>query len=323
MNDRAQQWLTRRSFAACDVDLSALLRAKGQTRISVVIPARDEAETIGEIVAGIRDAHVTGSGLVDELIVIDSDSRDATAEIARTAGAVVHSAADIRTDLGWRPGKGEAMWKSLFVITGDLVVFIDADLTSFTPEYIPSLLSPLLLEPEVQLVKAFYDRDLANAREGIAQGGRVNELMARPVITLWWPDLAGIVQPLAGEWSARRELLESLSFPSGYGVELATIIDTYERYGLDALAQVDLGNRAHIHQNLRSLGVLSAEVLAAAAHRKFGSAPVDDLEMAHPVRAQGSDTHGWETRRVNELERPPVQSLTSPAALCTDAKART
>ncbi len=309
MNLEARHWCQRRSFMISAGDHGLLQALKGTTRVSVVIPARDEAPTIGNIVTAIHDAHVLGSQLVDELIVIDSDSRDATAEVARAAGATVHSAAEIRADLGWRPGKGEAMWKSLLVSSGEIVIFIDADLTTFTADYVTGLLAPLLREPEVLLVKAFYDRDLADAPEGIAQGGRVNELMARPLINLWWPDLAGVVQPLAGEWAGRRQLLETQSFPSGYGVEFATLIDTYERHGLDALAQVDLGNRGHVHQDLRNLGILSAEVLAAATRRRFGVEPQGVEEIAHLVRSEASGERDWESRLINDLERPPVLAL--------------
>jgi glucosyl-3-phosphoglycerate synthase len=305
MNENARHWCDRRTFNANEFDLTELITAKGSSRVSVVIPARDEAATIGGIVASIHSAHVQGTRLVDELLVIDSDSSDGTAEVARHAGATVYSAALIRPDLGWRPGKGEAMWKSLFVSTGDIVVFIDADLTTFAPHYVTGLLAPLLNDPDIALVKGFYDRALDGAEYGIAQGGRVTELMARPVINLWWPDLAGVIQPLAGEWAARRSLLEALPFPSGYGIEIAVLIDTYELRGLDALAQVDLGVRGHIHQDLASLSVVAAEVVAAATTRKFDAPPSDNAEIAQPARVHGTESREWLSRAVNSVERPP------------------
>lgn len=285
-------------------ELIDLKQAQG-LRISMVIPARDEAATIGSIVESIHEVHLKGTGLVDELLVIDSDSSDATAEIARAAGAIVYSAAQIRPDLGWRPGKGEAMWKSLFVASGDLVVFIDGDLTTFTPDYVTGLLGPLLTDDGVLLVKGFYDRSLAGAEFGIAQGGRVTELMARPVLNLWWPDLAGVIQPLAGEWAARRSLLDVLPFPSGYGIEVASLIDTFQRCGIDALAQVDLGERGHIHQDLASLSVVAAEVLAAATARTFGAAAPPDADISHLARVSGGTEQEWRSRNVNSAERPP------------------
>lgn len=311
MNDIARQWCESRTRDSRDFDPADLLRLKGSRRMSVVIPARDEAETIGAIVSSIRNAHLIGTGLVDEILVVDSDSVDDTIGVARSAGAVVHSAAAIRPELGWRPGKGEAMWKSLFVATGDIVVFVDGDLTSFSPDYVTGLLGPLLTEPGVLLVKAFYDRDLAGSPKGVAQGGRVTELMARPVINSWWPDLSRIVQPLSGEWAARRELLEALAFPSGYGIELASLVDTYEMHGLDAIAQVDLGSRAHVHQDLVSLGVLASEVLAAAEWRKFGDLSPRVESIAHPVRSSRDGSPEWVTRSINSEERPPHASLSA------------
>lgn len=309
MDDIARAWFERRTFPADAWTLGELRRAKGDTRVSVIIPARNESATIGEIVALIHASHVQGSGLVDELIVIDSDSTDDTAQVAAVSGATVHSAADIRPDLGWRPGKGEAMWKSLLVSTGDLVVFIDGDLSGFTPEYVSGLLGPLLLVPGVDLVKAFYDRDLAGASIGVAQGGRVTELTARPLITLWWPELAGIVQPLAGEWAARRSLLESLPFPSGYGVELGVLVDTCARQGIDAIAQVDLGVRAHAHQDLVSLGAVAAEVMAAAMLRRFGEEADQGSEIVHPRRASSDSAQEWIARPLHCSERPTIASV--------------
>jgi glucosyl-3-phosphoglycerate synthase len=310
MNEAARRWCERRTFDANSFDIAELIAAKESTRVSVVVPARDEAETIGAIVESIRDAHVIDSRLVDELLVIDSDSTDTTADVSLKAGATVYSAAQIRPDLGWRPGKGEAMWKSLFVATGDIVVFIDGDLTTFTPDYVTGLLGPLLMnDDDISLVKGFYDRALDGAEYGIAQGGRVTELTARPVINLWWPDLAGVIQPLAGEWAARRSLLEALPFPSGYGIEIAALIDTYELRGLNSIAQVDLGVRGHIHQDLASLSVVAAEVIAAATSRKFGRSTSSDAEIAHLARVEDADTREWLARAVNAMERPPRREV--------------
>lgn len=297
-------WRSTHTFAASDFDVQALLEAKGTRRVSVVIPARNEAPTIGPIIASIRQAHIEGSGLVDELIVIDSDSTDGTAAVARSAGATVHSAADIRPDLRWQPGKGEAMWKSLFVTEGEFIVFIDADLTTFSPAYVTGLLGPLLLDGEVAHVKAFYDRDLAGADHGQGQGGRVTELVARPLLNLWWPELAEVVQPLAGEWSARRTLLEQLALPCGYGVELAVLVDTYERFGLGAIAQVDLGQRQHIHQDLASLGLVAAEVLAAATRRRFAEDEPAQPHLVQPTRVREGDALEWRVNAINTHERP-------------------
>lgn len=309
MNEAARSWSTQHTFAAGDYPAHRLLSAKGGLRISVVIPARNEGTTVGQIVRALRTELMDALPLVDELLVIDSDSTDDTAHAAMTAGAMVRSARDIAPDMGWRPGKGEAMWKSLFVATGDIVVFIDADLTSFTPHFVTGLLGPLLEDHTLQLVKACYDRDLGSEATGIGQGGRVTELMARPMISLWWPELAGVVQPLSGEWAARRAFLESIPFPAGYGVECAVLIDAYRLHGLEAIAQVDLGRRAHTHQDLAGLSVMAAEVLAAAQRRRFPTTWTPGLSISHPDLTE----HGpvWSTNSINDDERPAHVTMSS------------
>jgi glucosyl-3-phosphoglycerate synthase len=222
----------------------------------------------------------------------------------------VHAAAGIRPDLGSGHGKGEAIWKSLFVTSGDLLVFLDADVTNVTPSFVTTLLEPLVQDEGICLVKAFYDRDLAGedwVQHG--QGGRVTELVARPAIALWWPELAGIAQPLAGEWAIRRSLLEQCALPCGYGVEMAVLIDTYERLGIDAIAQVDLGHREHRHQDLQSLGAMSVEILAALAERLPPGDPTPPMSIAQPMRAGGAP--GWSNRAVNVDQRPPAASVAS------------
>jgi len=309
VSERVPAWLADRTFSAVDWSLDALLELKGDRRISVVVPARNEAATIGPIVAAIRTDLMVSAALVNELIVIDSDSTDDTGMQARNAGAVVHTVAQIRPELGWFPGKGEAMWKSLFVATGDIIIFIDGDLTSFSSEYVQRLAWPLLQYESIQLVKGFYHRDLATMVDGLAQGGRVTELTARPLLNLWWPELAGVIQPLAGEWAARRDHLMTLRVPCGYGVEFAVLVDTFERWGLDALAQVDLGKRTHVHQDLASLGAMAAEIIAAASLRHFNeSAPVD-AEIVHPDPASPDAWERWATMPINAVERPPVVGL--------------
>jgi len=304
MHDRATQWLQRSTFREVDIAFDDVLRAKSATRISVVIPAHNEASTIEAIIARIREDLMIRSNLVDELIVIDSDSVDETATVALAAGAAVFAAADIEPERGWRPGKGEAMWKSLFVTTGDVIVFVDADLMNFSSRYVVGLAAPLLFDEGISLVKGFYDRDLVLDGPGKSQGGRVTELTARPLLSLWWPELAGVIQPLAGEWSARRTLLETLDFPSGYGIEFAALIDTYEMLGLDAIAQVDLGVRSHVHQDLASLGAMAAEVVAAAARRRFDDGAPVAAKICHVGRSATGVADVWVDRPINLAERP-------------------
>lgn len=315
MDEKARVWLASHTHAAAAAPDSRLAReavaeVKGAATVSVVIPARDEAQTIGPIIASIRRDLMADLVVVDELLVIDSDSTDATATLARDAGATVHSAAEIRPDLGWFPGKGEAMWKSLFVTSGEIVVFIDGDLTRFSTTYITGLLRPLLTDERTQLVKGFYRRDLAlpdPAALGSHQGGRVTELVARPLINLWWPALAGVMQPLAGEWAARRELLRSLAIPCGYGVEFAVLVDTLEHCGLDAIAQVDLGIRAHTHQDLASLGTMAAEILAAAARRRGADQTFEESTISQVLWVDSTAT--VVDRPINAHERPPQATI--------------
>lgn len=271
MDCRAAAWFARRTTRWQDFSVAWLLARKAQlgASVSVVIPARNEERTVAGVVSALRQALMVEVPLVDELVVMDSDSADATAEVAARSGAVVHRTAQVAPDLGNCAGKGEALWKSLLVTGGDLLVFVDADLTEFGPHFVTGLLGPLLAEPQVRLVKGFYQRALASADGATsADGGRVTELVARPLLSLWWPELAGVIQPLAGEWAARRDLMESLPIPVGYGVELAVLLDTAARCGLEAVAQVDLGRRGHRHQPCADLAVMAAELLLVAERRR-------------------------------------------------------
>lgn len=297
-----------------DWSVEELLAAKDRsgTTVSLVLPARDEADTVAGIVTRVRRALVDEVPLVDEIVVIDSDSSDATAEVARAAGATVVASSAIRPDLGTRPGKGEAMWKAMFATTGDVLVFMDADLTEWDTHFVTGLLGPLLTDDEVELVKGFYDRPLGAEVGGSlddvpSEGGRVTELVARPLLALHWPELAGIVQPLAGEWAVRRSLFEQLGVPGGYAVELGVLVDAYETRGLGAIAQVDLGLRKHGHQGLRDLGVMSLQILAMAQSRvarRPGTAkmPLRQFEWS-------SGTAAPALRTVDLRERPPAVSV--------------
>jgi glucosyl-3-phosphoglycerate synthase len=304
-----QAWFARRTHAWCAWTLDDLVAAKDATgtTVSLVVPARNEAATVGAVVSRVREALVDTVSLLDEIVVIDSDSDDATYDVATDAGAVVHRAADVRPDLGTLPGKGEAMWKSLFVTRGDVLVFMDADLVDWDTHFVPGLLGPLLTDPEVQLVKGFYERPLLDggADTSAFEGGRVTELVARPLIALLFPELAGLVQPLAGEWAVRRDAFARLSVPTGYAVELAALVDLVRSDGLDAVAQVDLGRRAHRHQALRDLGAMATQIMAAAQRRS--ELPVKDdvvvLHQFHPGEGHAEPTE----RLVPVLERPPAQ----------------
>lgn len=293
-----------------DWSLDALLDAKAATSVSLVVPARNEAATVGDVVTRVRERLVETATLLDEIVVIDSDSTDATAQVAADAGAVVHRASEIRPDLGWAPGKGEAMWKSLFVTRGDVLVFMDADLREWDTHFVPGLLGPLLTDPDVALVKGFYERPLDVEGGGPYDGGRVTELVARPLIALAFPELAGLVQPLAGEWAVRHELFASLSVPTGYAVELAALIDTLRVRGAYALAQVDLGRRSHRHQALADLGAMATQLLAAAARRTRESTGVDTVALRQFTHGNGGAMP--HLRAVAVGERPPFRGISAP-----------
>jgi glucosyl-3-phosphoglycerate synthase len=315
VNDRAEAWLRQRTSHWRDWPADRLLSWKRQrgSRISVVIPARDEEATVGDVVGALQDELVIGVPLIDELVVMDSDSVDATATVAERAGAQVYRCQDVAADLGAHPGKGEALWKSLLVTTGDIIVFVDADLTLWGSHFVTGLLGPLLCPAggEALLVKACYDRTVGDTPDGgTVGGGRVTELVARPLLNLWWPELAGVAQPLSGEWAARRSLLEELALPVGYGVEIAVLIDTARRHGIDAIAQVDLGARGHSHQADADLAVMAAEIMLVTERRRLGTweaGLTEKPELVQFTRSEGElrPRH----RTVPYAERPPVSSL--------------
>ena len=278
-------WSRRHTHHWDDWGLEELTAAKAARAVSLVVPARNEAATVGDVVTKVRSALVDTVALVDEIVVIDSDSTDDTYAVASDAGATVHRSAEIRPDLGTRPGKGEAMWKSLFVTSGELIVFMDADLVDWDTHFVPGLLGPLLTDEGVQLVKGFYERPLVSDGAAVPfEGGRVTELVARPLIRLLFPELAGLHQPLAGEWAVRRTLFEQLSVPHEYAVELAVLVDTQRTRGLETIAQVDLGVRAHRHQSLRDLSGMATQILAAALARVGAGPEVEERPPAVSVR---------------------------------------
>ena len=276
-----------------------------------MVPARNEAATVGDVVARVRSALMETTELLDEIVVIDSDSTDETHSVATAAGAVVHRSREIRPDLGTHPGKGEAMWKSLFVTRGDLIVFMDADLVDWDTHFVPGLLGPLLADDGVALVKGFYERPLRDdaGNESAFEGGRVTELVARPLIALEWPELAWLVQPLAGEWSVRRDLFSRLSVPTGYAVELAALIDTLppprpgrDRPGRPRPSRPPPPGAARP----RCDGHPDPGRLPPPIHRR---GPRDRRPRPAPPRPAGSATLETVRHEIPLLERPPAAGL--------------
>ncbi|MER6301970.1 glucosyl-3-phosphoglycerate synthase [Kitasatospora sp. NPDC001539] len=323
---QAASWLRRRSWSAADRPVHTLLEAKrrtGQT-VSVVLPALDEEATVGDIVRTVRRELMDRLPLVDELVVLDSGSTDATAATAAAAGARVEHRDAILPRLPAVPGKGEVLWRSLLVTHGDIVCFVDADLREFDPALVYGTVGPLLTDGNIQLVKAMYDRpfEVTGAAAGDPDavvptgGGRVTELVARPLLNLHWPELAGFVQPLGGEYAARRSLLERLPFPTGYGVELGLLVDALELAGLDALAQVDVGVRHHRHQDGQALGRMAATIYRTAlerldrTHRLKASADLVHPHLTQFTRDPETRAFIAHTHPVTALERPPMHTVT-------------
>jgi glucosyl-3-phosphoglycerate synthase len=316
VGDSTGTWFAARTFASDQFSVADLTRRKqaSGTTVSVVLPARNEAETIGAMVAAV--ATLAGA-LVDELVVVDGGSTDGTPEVAAEAGARVHHDSAILPQYGPACGKGDALWRSLSVTSGDIVAYVDADIRNPDPRFVWGLLGPLLCEPGVQLVKGFYDRPLTvgDLRDR-AGGGRVNKLLARPLLNLFWPALAGLVQPLAGEYAGRRQLLEALPFFTGYGVELGLLVDTLAHAGRDAIAQVDLGVRVHNNQPLADLSVMAYAIAKVAVRRLCDEQRATLAEALPRTYTQFGRT---DEGRVSEMrtevaivERPPLRSLDRP-----------
>ncbi len=308
-------WFARRTFHHSDfADTSALAHAKSEQGlvVSVCIPALNEESTVGTIVQTIRSQLMDEVPLVDELAVIDSASSDGTAEAAKAAGADVYQDREILPEMEPFAGKGEALWKSLFVLRGDVILWLDADITNFHPRFVCGPLGPILTDPEVGYVKSFYRRPIGEgAGAATLEGGRVTELSARPLINMFWPHLAGMIQPLAGEYAGRRSLLEQVPFCTGYGVEIGLLIDIAERFGIDVMAQVDLEERTHRNRPIGELSRMAFAVLHAGLRRVSrsdgpGSNPASDgLFQFEPSNG------GYEMRStpIEVRERPPAVTV--------------
>ena len=288
-------------------DLEEMVALKGAQRISVCIPTLNEAETIGPIVSIIRDEL---SQLVDEILVIDSDSTDTTREIATAAGAVVYRSSEVAPDQFSFMGKGENLWKALHCARGDLICFVDGDISNFHSGFITGLVGPLLRHPDIDYVKAFYERPLVCGDDlHSTGGGRVSEILVRPLISLFYPELSIILQPLSGEYAARRETLQRLSFPTGYGVEIAHLIDLSRDGKLSRVAQTDLVQRIHRNRDDGELGQMSFAILQVVFRRLQRDGKIS-LAQALPDLYQSWTMDGEMLRevskRIPEPERPPL-----------------
>ncbi len=318
----AERWAKARTFHH-SLYPAARIAAERERSVSVCLPARECAQTVGEIVGAL--ARLREAGAIDEIVVVDAASRDGTAAVAERAGASVLQEAELMPQAGEVLGKGDAMWRALSVLSGELVVFLDADSEGFSEHFATGLLGPLVCEPDVAFVKAFYRRPFEQGGISLAEGGgRVNHLMARPALALFYPELSAVRQPLAGEIAARRDLLERVPFATGYGVEIAMLIDVWREVGLAGIAQVDLEVHRNRHQSLPALTKMSETVLAAIARRLEADGRLLMLGGRGGLAAEGaegrddtawplltsSSLEGDDERASRDLiERPPLASV--------------
>jgi glucosyl-3-phosphoglycerate synthase len=311
------RWFAENTFSSAEFEdlrrLAALKQQQGVT-IGLALPALNEDATIGDILALTRRALVEEVPLLDEIVLIDSGSQDRTRAIAREHGIPVHIHQEILPQYGSFVGKGEALWKSLYVLSSDIVAWVDTDIRNFHPRFVYGILGPLLREPRLVYCKGFYRRPIRQGQELVSTGGgRVTELMARPLLNLFYPELSGMVQPLAGEYAARRAAIEQVPFFTGYGVETGLLIDLLERHGLGALAQVDLQQRIHRNQELLPLSKMSFAIAQVVVRRLEQRQRVHLLEPVNQnmklIRYAEEEGFHLEVREIRDHERPPMVSI--------------
>jgi glucosyl-3-phosphoglycerate synthase len=307
MSARARAWYRSNTFSHTAFPPERLAAARTGA-VSLCLPARNEARTIGAILKQLGP--LRERGIVDQILVVDN-STDGTPEIARSLGAEVHDQEQLLPEFGPVLGKGDAMWRALSLLTGEFVCFLDADSEQFGQHYVCGLVGPLLCEPQISFVKGCYRRPLRVGELTLPEGGgRVTELTARPLLNLFYPELAAVAQPLAGEVGARRELLERLPFMTGYGVDIALLLDAYAEVGLDGIAQVDLDVRQNAHQPLRELGPMASAVLQAVASRLQREGR---LRGSLPATFLALDEGGPRALGSEPVQRPPISSLRAAA----------
>jgi glucosyl-3-phosphoglycerate synthase len=310
------KWFAENTYHADEFsDLDYLLKLKSDQNltISLAIPALNEEETVGNVIQTVKEALMEAKPLLDELVLMDSDSTDQTREIAESLGVPVHIHQHTLPGYGARRGKGEALWKSLYVTRGDILVWIDTDIVNIHPRFVYGLLGPLLVNPSIRFVKGFYRRPLkVGEKVQAGGGGRVTELTARPLLNLFYPELSGVVQPLSGEYGGRRTALEQLTFFSGYGVETGLLIDVFEKFGLSAIAQVDLHKRIHHNQPLESLSKMSfaiIQVVIQKLEQRYGQGILEDIDRSMKLIRYEPGRLFLEVEEIAERDRPAMIDL--------------
>ncbi|MDX2163059.1 MAG: glucosyl-3-phosphoglycerate synthase [bacterium] len=317
LSTRVDRWFAENTFHSSEFsDLRALMALKERrgVTISVALPALNEEKTVGGVIDTLRQAFMTDVPLVDEIVLIDSSSTDRTVEIAESRGIPVFRHPEILADhVGTYTGKGEALWKSLYVTKGDIIAWVDTDITNFHPRFIYGLLGPLLKAPRIQYVKGYYARPIQVGDKIQAYGGgRVTELVARPLLNLFYPELSGIIQPLSGEYAGRRSALEQLPFFTGYGVESGLLIDMHQRYGLEGIAQTDLEVRVHHNQPLVNLSKMAFAILQVFIARMEARYEVQLLEKANrsmKLIIQEPERFALDIAAIGDTERPAMLTL--------------
>jgi len=307
------KWFAENTYHADEFsDLHHLLELKNQQRlaISLALPALNEEETVGGVIQTIQDALAKEIPLLDEILLMDSNSTDRTREIAASLGVPVFIHQQVLPEYGSRTGKGEALWKSLYISQGDIILWVDTDIVNIHPRFVLGLLGPLLVNPKIQFIKGFYRRPLkVGEKVQAGGGGRVTELTARPLLNLFYPELSGIIQPLSGEYGGRRSALEKLVFFSGYGVETGLLIDVFEKFGLGAIAQVDLRERIHHNQPLESLSKMSFAIIQTVMHKlekRYGQGILEDVNKTMKLIRYEPGRLFLDVEEVAERERPPM-----------------
>ncbi len=310
----SRQWMADNTFHYAQFnDLKHLVRMKEQkgVKISLCLPTLNEAKTIAKEIVIFKSELMLRYPLLDEIVVIDSGSTDQTREIAREFGADVYQASDILPHLEPFVGKGENLWKALFITTGDIIVYLDADIKNIHHRFAYGLIGPLFLNQGIKFTKAFYDRPIATRGRKVRPtgGGRVTELVIRPLFSLFFPQLTQILQPLSGEYAGYREIFEKIPFPIGYGVETSMILDIYQKWGLDVMAQVDLEKRVHRNQDTKALGKMSFAILKTFINRQEALGLIDLKEPMHDRMIQykisGNDIVP-DIVQIKGYERPPM-----------------
>lgn len=307
-------WYLKNTFHYKQFNVKKLINIKKRKnlKISLCFPTLNEAQTIGTILR-VVEKHLYNTGLIDEVVVIDSGSDDGTAEIVKSLGFKVYQHKEILPKYGSYRGKGDALWKSLYVLNGDIIVWCDADIKNFSPRFIYGLIGPLLLEDNISFVKAFYLRPLKiDSSYMKCEGGRVTEILIRPILNLFYPELSKVLQPISGEYAGRREILEQIPFYTGYGVEIGMLIDIYEKFGLDTIAQVDVIRRIHRNQPLLALSKMSFGIVQAIFqklkyYRKI-SVDEDVNKIYNQVNRVGYEYVITPIKLV-EKNRPPISDI--------------